>query len=87
MCRGENSLIYKGPSSQMSARDIESTRELPHLRIHVERVIRNLCAKYTVLTGTVPIWLVLPCESKGITFLDKMVTLCCALTNMCPNVV
>ena len=73
--------------SQMCARDIESTRELAHLRIHVERVIGNLCAKYTVLTGTLPICLVLPCESEGITFLDKMVTLCCALTNMCPSVV
>ena len=69
--------------SQMCARDIESTRELAHLRIHVERVIGNLCAKYTILTGTLPICLVLPCESEGITFLDKMVTLCCALPNMC----
>ena len=31
------------------------------------------------------IWLMLLCEGEEITFLVKMVTVCCTLTNMCPN--
>ena len=68
----------------MSARDIESTRQLARLCVHEERVIVNVCVKHTVLTG---VCLVLPCEGEGITFLDKMVTMCCALTNICLSVV
>ena len=39
----------------------------------------------TILTGTQQICLMLPCEGEEITFLVKMVTVCCTLTNMCPN--
>ena len=53
--------------SQMSARDIECTRELARLCVHVERVMVNAWAKHTVLTGTLPVCLVLPCEGERIT--------------------
>jgi hypothetical protein len=43
--------------------------------------------KYTIITGTIPVSMVLPCEGEDATFLDKVVTVCCALTNMCPSVV
>ncbi|KAL1250541.1 hypothetical protein QQF64_018337 [Cirrhinus molitorella] len=37
--------------------------------------------------GTVPINMILPREGEDVTFLDKIVTVCCALTNQCPTVV
>ena len=40
---------------------------------------------YTILTGTLQICLVLICEGEEVTFLVKMMTVCCAVTNMCPN--
>ncbi|XP_070197777.1 uncharacterized protein [Littorina saxatilis] len=72
---------------QMHSQDIEQTRKIAHLRIHVERVIGNVVMKYTILSSTIPINLILPCEGEDVTFLDKIVVVCCALTNMCPSVV
>ncbi|KAL1268886.1 hypothetical protein QQF64_034249 [Cirrhinus molitorella] len=82
-----NSQPLQGVCCQLAAKDVEETRKIAHLRIHVERVIGNVCQKYKILTGTVPINMILPCEGEDVTFLDKIVTVCCALTNQCPTVV
>ncbi|XP_029966220.1 uncharacterized protein LOC115401959 [Salarias fasciatus] len=72
---------------QLAARDEEETRKIAHLRIHVEKVIGNICQKYRILSGTIPVHMILPCEGEEVTLLDKIVTVCCALTNHCPSVV
>lgn len=71
---------------QLHPAEVESSRGLAAVRIHVERVIGLVRNKYTILQGTIPITL---CVSTpdGLTPLDKMVKVCCALCNLCPPVV
>ena len=69
----------------MRADDVEDTRLIANVRIHVERVIGNLRKKYSILNETLPIDYLL---SKGdgtenLTTLDKIVHEACALINLC----
>lgn len=70
---------------QLHSAEVESSRGLAAVRIHVERVTGLVQNKYTILQGTIPITL---CVSTpdGLTPLDKMVKVCCALCNLCPPV-
>ena len=52
---------------QLSALEIEGTRNLAILRINVERVIGIVCSKYTILSSTVPIDLVFTRTGEQIT--------------------
>lgn len=87
MCAEVQIPAFTRGKCQMHAKDLEQTRKLAHLRIHVERVIGNLGGKYKIITDTMPIDVVLPCFGENVTFLDKIVTVCCALTNLNPSVV
>ena len=73
---------------QLGAVELEDSRKLASVRIHVERVIGQARSKYKMLHGPVPISLLMnSSEEEEFTSFDKIVRVACALTNLCPSVV
>lgn len=87
MCAEVKIPAFTKGKKQLSAFEVESTRKIAHVRIHVERVIGNIVQKYPILVSTMPITMLNIGENEDATTLDKIVTVCCALVNMCPSVV
>ena len=94
----EDSIAYRGATlnipaytrgkPQLAPQDVESTRKLANVRIHVERVIGAVRQRYQILSATTP----LPSEytkSKqgGPVLLDSIVRVCCALHNVCDVII
>uniref|UniRef100_A0A1X7T0A2 DDE Tnp4 domain-containing protein n=1 Tax=Amphimedon queenslandica TaxID=400682 RepID=A0A1X7T0A2_AMPQE len=72
---------------QLSIAEVEQSKRLSKVRIHVERVIGLLKLKYTILQGKLPINLLKRKNDCNYAFIDKIVTVCCALTNLSPSIV
>ena len=68
---------------QLEKVEVDWSRELSVVRIHIERVIGVLKQKYTILQGTIPISLIVGDNST----IDKIISVCCACVNLCPAVV
>jgi len=79
--------VFKGKGAQqMDPRNVEEIRRVPHLRIHVERVIGYLRGHFKILSGTVPIEF-FQCARGDRPIVDQIVRVCCAITNLYPSVV
>ena len=55
MCAEVKIPAFTRGKTQLSSIDVQRTRKLAHLRIHIERVIGVVRQKYTILQGPVPI--------------------------------
>lgn len=73
---------------QLHPSDIEETRNLANVRIHVERVISQLRGKFNITSDLAPMVAVSKRnEMFNNDLFDKIVYLCCCLVNLCPPVV
>ena len=78
---------YTRGKKQLSIQEVEQSKRLSRVRIHVERIIGLLKQKYHILQGPLPVNLIKHKSDSEYATIDKILTVCGALTNLCDTVV
>lgn len=78
--------LFTRGKKQLSQQEVEMSRQLARVRIHVERVIGQLRKKYKILQHTLPITLIKQ-PKDPIPTIDHILVVTAALTNLSPSVV
>ena len=77
--------------TQLSAKEVETSREKSAIRIHIERVIGLLKNRYTILQGTLPIQMIKSLKDEAdkadLASIDRLLTVCAVLVNLGPSIV
>ena len=79
--------VFTRGKSQLTALEVKNTRTIANVRIHVERVVGPVCQKYSVLKGILPIEFVTTKPGQDCPHIDKIVRICCSLSNLCDFIV
>ena len=67
--------------NQLSKTEVDNSRQLSRVRIHVERVIGGVRQKFSLLESTLPNNLIMCTSQEDINVIDKVVIIYCALCN------
>ncbi|KAE8743409.1 hypothetical protein FOCC_FOCC010980 [Frankliniella occidentalis] len=73
--------------AQLSSEEVDTTRQIAHVRVHVERVIGLVRRKFRILSQQMPLDSLKIKEGQACAPLDQIVVVCCALSNLCPPII
>lgn len=78
---------FLGKRTQLSNVEVEYSRGLARIRVHVERIIGATKQRFSILQGPLHRTTLGVSKGENTAIIDKIVMVCCALYNSCPSVV